>query len=219
MKSSDNRRIALTALIILAVIGSCTLLIRIQAVQDLVRDGLILPLYYLFWLAGLLIRSIDQVVLWSIALIGLAMALIYGIAAARPFENPFDKPRWRESDLLPPAYGRVKFWKNRIDSLRSQGFDSDYAIHEFRRLTQAVEDISEESSEKALASVPADLKVFLEPPQRAGMDILGEPSRPWWRRWLPRSRIQVEPSSGTDSLAELTNFLEEKLEIKHDDRD
>jgi len=95
MNSSNYRRIAFTAFIILVVMGSCVLLIRIQAVQDLVRDGLILPLYYLVWLAGLLLRSIDEVVLWSVALIGLAMALIYGIAAARPFQNPFDEPRWR----------------------------------------------------------------------------------------------------------------------------
>jgi len=217
MNSSNYRRIAFTAFIILVVMGSCVLLIRIQAVQDLVRDGLILPLYYLVWLAGLLLRSIDEVVLWSVALIGLAMALIYGIAAARPFQNPFDEPRWRESDLLPPAYGRVKFWKNRIDSLRSQGFDSEYALHEFRRLMQNVGEISGENPETAAASLPADLKMFIEPPQRSGLDLLDRPTRSW-RRWLPRPKIQIQQDSGADSLAELTVFLEEKLEIKYDHR-
>lgn len=221
----QKRRITITVGVVLLVMAACGLLIRLQSVQEVVREGIVLPVYFVVWLAWLFLRSIDQVVIWGIGLIVLALVLIYGLAAAWTKKTPqlskesLEGPRRPIAAPPPRTYGRVKFWNNRIESLYSQGLSNDFAAHEFRRLTQGVEAFSGRGFSRPLENESsADLQTFFLPANSISNESL--PSPQTWRQrlaaWLQRTPPPGPVPLG-DTLARLCTFLEEKLEIEHDD--
>jgi hypothetical protein len=115
----------------------------------------------------------------------------------------------------------VKFWKNRLDSLYSQGLANDYAIHEFRRLTQGVEAFSAHGAAYNPADdVDADLLPFFLPANQFNPEPV--PALQTWRQRLAgfrQRRHAAEPVAVGETLARLCAFLEERLEIEHDDSD
>jgi hypothetical protein len=215
----DKRRIFLTALVTLGVTLTCVLLIRLPTLQNTVREGLILPVVYLVWLVRLLLHSVDQAVLWAAAMFILGLALTYGLLSAWPDAESMLRPGQRsntvrtnsEEQQPPPVSGRIDYWEGKIQSLRSQGIESDYANFEFRRLTRsAAETIPGESSQAAAAEA---IGVFFLPTDRTS----GAPlkSSPAWRRL--RFGRRPPPAAGDDPLAKLCTYLEDQLESKHDD--
>jgi hypothetical protein len=216
----DYRRIFLTLLAILLVMAACVLAIRLQALQDLVRDGLILPVVYAAWLAGLLVRSLDQPLLWAGGLFILGALLVYGLFLTWPERVTRAKPLKYEEGQIPAAHGQVRFWRNKIESLRSQGLDSEYASFEFRRIAQAVEEISDKNGASGAAEHPPEVEVFFKKTAVRSAKATEAPLN--WRETL-RNRFaaltQRPPAPERDPLAELCTFLEDELEIENDDRD
>jgi hypothetical protein len=223
----ERRRIILTFLVIGLVMAACAMLIRLQEVQDLVREGIVLPLYYLAWLLWLFFISIDQNVLWGLGLFALALVVIYGLSAAwirsparRKDALPGD-PSGRAEDAAPRTYGRVKFWYNRIESLYSQGLKNDYATHEFMRLARGVDELAGGVlARPQVDDATSALKAFLPSPERSLADqpvLAGN-----WRQRVAARFRRDQPAQAApvkDPLSGLCNYLEEKLEIEHDDSD
>ena len=168
----DKRRVLLTALVTLGVTLACGLLIRLPTLQNTVREGLIMPVVYLVWLVRLLVHSVDQPVLWGAAMLILGLGLTYGLVSAwpdaesmlRPGQRPRPARSYSEEEQPPPVSGRIDYWEGKIQSLRSQGIDSDYANFEFRRLTRSTaETIPGESNQAAATEA---IGVFFLPTER-----------------------------------------------------
>lgn len=215
----DKRRIALTALVIVGVGLACAALIRLNTLQESVREGLIMPVVFVVWLTRLLLRSIDQPVLWTGGVIILGLILVYGLLAAWPDAEILIHPgRWTrsvrestEDEAPPPMGGRIDYWQGKIHSLRSQGIHSDYANFEFRRLARATgETIGGETGQP---HPPAAIRPFLANGERGG--ATAAPAAPLgWRFRFTRRR---PPPPEEDPLVILCNYLEDQLESRHDD--
>ena len=209
------RRIFLTAVVVLAVMASCLLVIRLDWIREMVRDGLITPVVYLLWLAGLALHAVDQNVLWLVGLLILGIALVYGIISAWP-AKPREAPSHTWDDQHPPPKsGRIDFWVNRLRSLRSQGFSSDYAMHDFRRLVRQVGEITNQDLANSPQPIPVEIKPFLVRP-KAQVSETGSARRSWLSRLTVLFRPQPE-NTDISALPELCTFLEENLEIDHDE--
>ena len=215
----DKRRVLLTALVTLGMTLACGLLIRLPTLQNTVREGLIMPVVYLVWLVRLLIHSVDQPVLWGAAMLILGLGLAYGLVSAwpdaesmlRPGQRPRQARSYSEEEQPPPVSGRIDYWEGKIQSLRSQGIDSDYANFEFRRLTRSTaETIPGESSQAAATEA---IGVFFLPTERTNTAPLK--SSPAWRRL--RFGRRAPPAAADDPLVKLCTYLEDQLESKHDD--
>lgn len=130
----------LAGLVFLLVMAACVLLANTETLRYIVREMIVTPAYFLVWLFGWFIRSVDQVVLWWLGLILLILILTYGLSAANPGRDPQPVAPWRIDERPPPASGRVGFWRNRIESLRasSRQRSTEYASFDFRRLEQRV---------------------------------------------------------------------------------
>jgi hypothetical protein len=216
----DYRRILLTLLAVSLAVAVCLAVIRTQALQDLVQEGLILPLYYAAWLAGLLVRSVDQPLLWAVGLIALGLLLAYGLAVAWPEQLQRRKSRKFEEGRLPEKHGRVYFWQNRIESLRSQGLDSEYATFEFRRIAQTVKDTSDKNGVIEQADHSPEIEVFFK--RKAAQNGWAPTPRFNWRErlnWQLTTLTRRKQPPERDPLAELCTYLEGQLEIDHDDSD
>jgi len=212
----DTRRILFTSLAILFVMASCIGAIRAQTVQDLVRDAIVLPVVYAAWLAGLLLRSVAQPLLWTAGLIILGLLLLYGVYLAWPARLPPLQLPGLDEGRPPDASGQVRYWRNKIESLRSQGFDSDYASFEFRLLTKA---IVAGAKKNGSPPHPPEIDGFFSQASEPSEEIAS--STHSWRETLQKrlafKRRQPQPEH--DPLEELCTFLEEQLEIDHDDSD
>jgi hypothetical protein len=131
----------LAGLVFLLVLVACALLANTETLRYIVREMVVTPAYFLVWLFGWFIRSVDQVVLWWLGLVVLILILTYGLSAANPGRDPQPVAPWRIDERPPPASGRVGFWRNRIESLRasSKPRNTEYASFDFRRLEQRVQ--------------------------------------------------------------------------------
>jgi hypothetical protein len=208
------RRILLTALVVLLVMASCVLIIRVESLQTLLRDGLITPLVYLFWLAGLALRAIDQAVLWGAGIVLLALALFFGLYITRSGDAGEPRGRRWQETAAPQSSGRLRFWSFRIKSLRYQGLHSDYAMHDFSRLGRAASRfVGQDLAESAAARLPV-LRSFFT---RHSTEL--PPHTTWWEGLRRRFAAFFHPNPAPDqavALPEFCTFLEEILEIDHD---
>lgn len=222
----DRKRVALTALVVGLVMLVCLALALLPAVQEAVRDGLILPLIYAVWLVGLALRAIDQAVLWALGLGLLCLLMLWGLALA--WTDRRQQPRSRSFDEMYPAArsGRVMYWSQRILSLRSQGLGSHFATQDFRRLARGVDQITGISQQSAEDQPPQTIQPFFEDNLAAYVNGLddgdgapvhsraGWPARFWhrlqmrWLRWRKRPPPETE-----QAMFELCAYLEKQLEI------
>jgi hypothetical protein len=209
------RRIILTSVVVLAVMAACALIIRLDWIQETVRDGLITPVMYLVWLAGLALRAVDQNVLWLVGLLILGIALIYGLISAWPASRKEVQSHTWEDQHPPPESGRIDFWENRLRSLRSQGISSDYAMHDFRRLVRQVGEMTNQDFANNPQPFPDTIEPFLVRP-KAQVSEIGSARRSWRQRLTGLFRPQ-QANGDISALPELCKFLEENLEIDHDE--
>lgn len=239
----DKRRVIITGLVILGVIAACLAVIRLGDLEALVAEGILMPVYYSLWLGNLMLHSVDQPILWGIGLALLAAGLVYGFVKAWPTRLPRPRPDLN-AEQRTPIHGRVYFWINRVESLRNQGVDSEYANFDFRRLTQSVIEVADDETISA-SSYPPEVQPFLKKSSRTGQSPPAPEARRasfrrLFARWRPaasasppagETRPQLQEAAaafsapeapqpgGRDPLDGLCTFLEKELEIEHDDND
>jgi len=121
-KGSLQRKLTLL-LPLLVLILTVMILLREQ-----VDEYVVIPLYYFFWLLGLVIRSVPQSVYWMI-LIGLGMLLaLRALIRKSSRSSPVDPtvPRERSS--------RYQYWSRTFFLMRASVFSLEYSSYELRRL-------------------------------------------------------------------------------------
>src|SRR5512145_815416 len=103
------------------------------AFRDFVREGVVVPILYGFWLSGLIVNSVPQ----SYYVFGLfILGLILAVASLRYFLAGFQLPAERLPVVEEPS--RYQFWLRRCRRIASSGFFLSNLGMELRRLVLMV---------------------------------------------------------------------------------
>ncbi len=104
-----NRRAALTRSLIILLVILVPLFALVLAGQSFIRDAVILPLEYTFWLAGLAIRAVPQSIYWGILCGAAFFLIIFSLASGgRSPAAP------REETSTHAGRERVAFWARQL---------------------------------------------------------------------------------------------------------
>jgi hypothetical protein len=185
--------------------------------QDTVREVVVLPILYLIWLGGLLLRSFDQGCLWSA---GLLVALVLALNAARKPSTFRDVPPQTQSRSTP--VGRIHQWRNQV----SAGRASDVAHDSFRTdLRRLLADVWAHQYHQPLDDVRRQLRLDQLPLPDVVRSMLGLTAstayrrQPWWKRigqWFNSKASGVRAASSSPELDGTLDYLEELMEVVDD---
>ena len=202
-----KNRLILLALALLLV-GVLSLVFR-----DFVREAIVTPIAYAAWVAGILIESLPQMILW-IALLAVVLWMAVGSLIARP------KPIRAFSDAKADRRGQIEVLARRID-LATRGYY--FRWHLARRLRDlAVDTLAyrqrmtpeqvNQHLEAGTLDIPPAIRAYFQ-----AEPTLGSASR------LPYLRHRFQPHPATSPLdldpEEVVRFLEAQAEVHHDLRD
>ena len=214
-----NRRILALLLVILLPL---TLLVMFL-LRDIVREGILVPLSYVLWLGGILIRSTPQAIYWVIALlIGLIIAVRSLYATRKELEEPIP------GEILSPHRQRVAFWTVQVKlaregyaRVRFADFFSKLALEVLAFREQASPIETEARIKKGEISIPAEIMTYL---QASRLVSPGEGDNPlaWLiqmlRQWLENLSApgrRARNSAHEEELNAALSHLEDLLEVKH----
>ena len=228
----NGRILALLLLPIVFLVAALTL-----ALRDWVRDAIVTPILFILWLGGLLIKSTPQWVFWAVFL---AMALLILANSMGTGKRPDQNVG--KAELGYPRRARVSFWAIQVHR-QARGDSSPTSRAEpLRRLVLEVmafqERLSLREVEQRLEfgelAVPPVILAYLQ--NRLAAELF-TPSSFWGMlksRWadfrvlagrrahalisgLTQTRSAAQPSPFDGELESVVQFLEDRLEIKHDD--
>lgn len=187
------------------------------AVRDFVRRALVEPAAALYWRIDLVLQSIPQSLLWSALLALLAIVIFKSFLVSR------EAPLQPEPDESPGERSqRVAFWLLQILQAARQPARSHFGDY-FNRLILAVvshqQRIPLAQAERFLlsdqAATPPELQAYFRP---AGRSAAGRSPR-LARRLKSLARPRPDSAAFQADLEKVIQFLEDQLEVPHDDRD
>lgn len=192
-----RKRLLLAGLALLPVI------VMALVIDDFVREVIVIPLLYLFWIARLLFKSIPQLVLWA----GFVIVALLTAGKSLSKRKPLLKRRVTETK----QYGRVEGWLSLIDR-RDQGDYSKwrlahrlggltletFAYHEGRSLKQVRRQL-----ESGTLDIPPQLRAFLH----AGMSSYNPfiRSQRRFRLGAPSAALDLDPEQAVQFLEAMLN--------------
>ncbi len=185
--------------------------------QDAVRDVVVVPILYLVWFVGLLIRSFDQGCLWTIALVA---ALVLGVATIR--RQPVERDVVPQPSARAKPTGRIQYWRNQVLASRASDIAQDSFRFEMRRLItelwshryhQPVDDVRRQLRQDQLP-LPDVARSAL------GLKRLASPERVrWWERigrWFAARLNRPGAAPSSPELNGTLDYLEDLMEVAHD---
>ncbi len=182
--------------------------------RDFVRQQLLIPIYYAVWLGGLLLRSLDQSLLWAMLLGSVGViALVTVLRNLRGFSRA-DSARGGGASA-----GRVSFWARQI----AWSARADYFHEESRRATlRLVCAVLANQNRLPLEEVEARLQNGeLGAPPEVLAFLQGQPSggtssrRSLWRSLRSLMGIETPSEEDDPGFVAVVQFLEDQLEGKH----
>ena len=201
------------------------ILILALGIKDFVREAIVVPVSYIFWLSNIFFKTVPQA-----AFLGLLVLVILYIGLGSL--SPEKKARSEDQpyELRTPARARVSFWSLQVRMLRG----SNYARDRFSQfLTKLVVDVLaheqqltrlqlEDAVEEGKLDIPIEMKAFLTRHQQAAssgsrrlLAWLGRVlTQIWQKAWGYPSPVQT--SSEYAYLEKIVLYLEKQLEIKHE---
>lgn len=199
-------------LVVLGITSTLVLIFR-----ETVRQLVVMPMLYFLWLGSLIIRTIPDVVWWSLGLlIGAIIALqaLFGKERAAP--EPSYPPRVQE------RYSRLHYWLSMVRLMDASDFSRENFIFELRRLLLSILAYQESSDPAVVAKqveageivLPEEIRAFVLTRQ---MGALVQPPTFWERLGLSRKKHPVPTESDAD-LERIVKFMEERLEMNRDER-
>lgn len=202
--------------------------------KDIIREVIVLPLSYLFWLFGIIIRVTPQIFFW-VVLILIVLQIAWRVLFGRK-KVYTQGPAFLDASLYISSNGRASYWKNKVELLRSS-HSNYYANSFYSALSRLVLDTLAYRYRQPLSVIEAQLKDgTLSIPDEVRNYLLTHNGRQeavyrgffgeiWqsftnnvldlWSRITARYR--PEPAPVDPQLAYILNYLEEELEVPHDD--
>ena len=200
-----KQRALVAALAAILVLLACLILASLSGLRLFVREAILVPLASLFWLAGVLLRSVHESYLWLAGLAIFFVILVNGLAQALRT----NEVRREGSGQIDDAQGkipsgRVRFWQSRVNMLSGHGMAGDYARTDFRRLAQSIDELEDKGAgdQTTLGTGLFDQPRAVDQVNR----LLDFPSEK--RRWLFTRRQAADPVLRRQRLQELAISLE-----------
>jgi len=170
--------------------------------RDFIREVIVIPLLYLFWLGLLLAESIPQAGFWG-CFVGLAL-LIAGRSLLR---SPRLAPRRRGTKTASP--GRIETWVKLLQQARQEPYYRWRLAQRFRELTldtlAHAEHLSRKQVRQRLAEgqlgLPPEIRAYLQASLRSFSHLPA--ASPSFRSRPPASPLDLEPER-------IVQFLEEQ---------
>jgi hypothetical protein len=210
------KRIALLFLIILPFVLGIILLFR-----DSVRDLILVPILYLFWLIGQLISSLDQKYIWYSLILVIFIILIRSIFSRLP---GFSRKITSEPGSTPS--GRIQFWESQIQRLAGGNYAPEYSLAELRKLIVQVvaqqERLSMREAEQFLISeekrIPHEVQAIFRSDAKAIHPQSLQFTDQLKQRWLTLTDGHTIPLPPTleSEIRAIIRFMESELEGSHD---
>ena len=225
------KKVKMKRLITLGVIASVVLVALLFWSREIIREAVVLPLSYLFWVGGILIDSTPQMFFW------LATLFITFIMAVNSFSDrrktvPLSMVHPGLSEI-PQSTGRMTYWSVRVQMLRSgRGayFERTYQsalvrllvetlAYRYRLTTRQVENELRDGT----LDIPAEVREYAlggmdhYPTLQGGffkqlLDRIVDGVRGWIVRLRPAQAAPVDPQ-----IALILNYLRDELEVSNDD--
>lgn len=185
--------------------------------QDAVREVVVVPILYLVWFMGLLIRSFDQGCLWTVALIA---ALVIGVATIR--RQPIERDVVAQPLARVRPTGRIQQWRNQVLASRASDIAQDSFRTEMRRLVselwahrhhEPVDEVRRQLRQDQLP-LPDVVRSMV-----GATSLSGQRPMPWWERLGQWFASKLNRSGAAPASLELNgtlDYLEELMEVVND---
>jgi len=236
MNQSINPRRIIIALILILLVSSVVLF----WLRDVVREVVVLPLSYLFFVAGILIDSTPQLFFW-LAVLLIAFWIAYrSISSKRRAVPPLGMPIKNDLDRLGQFSGRVSFWTTKVAQMRR--YNSSYYQSTFHQsLSRLVTDLMahryrlsqfqvEERLRSGLLEVPPDVRDYIlasmgrfEPDTRSFLARLlqqvTDRIKNWFYERFGQALFKKDDALESQTEAQIERviqYMEEELELSHD---
>ncbi len=227
----NPRRLVIAALVLIVIITAL-----LFWGQDVIREVVVIPLSYVFWGIGILVRTTPQIFFWITALLITLMIAYHSLSDRKKVTGV-----WAGSlnDQQPdvPTSGRAAFWISKASLLRDQ--QGSYGENNFHRavVRMLVELLAyryrlparavEDEVLKGSLDVPPQVTQYLRDHLRQAEPVLpGFWGQTWetLTRWavLVWQKLTADPARSravaiNAELAFILNYMEEELEVLHDD--
>lgn len=225
----DLRRVT-TIAIVLLVVGIALLFWA----RDIVRELVVLPLSYLFWVIGLFIKSTPQLFFW-IALLVISFVIAYrGLAGKKKaYFDPTFRMKINEVPDHRLVTGRVVYWRSKVNLMQAgQGvyFQNafhvavarlliDQLAHRYRLTSGQVE----QHLKDGLIDVPDEVRTYALASLERRDDLHNSFFALLWRSFLDQVRTWLNRWTQTPitypmdpQCARVLQYMEEELEVSHD---
>jgi hypothetical protein len=194
--------------------------------RDFIREAILLPVLYFFWLGRLLLFSLDQKYLWAVLVVAAGAVLISTLKTKGKAEEEGD-PGGR----TPSSRGRVGFWVTRIQQSYHRGYSTQSLMQELGNLVVSVLAEREKSSPRQIQEQVERGELVLPAAVQNCVLARNQGFAPEMRRhpmqWILRGfrafrlpalgRGNVEEKAALEqTLESVADYLELGLEKKHD---
>jgi hypothetical protein len=222
MTRLNRRRLIFVGLGLLVLLTALAFSLR-----DVVREVIVIPLSYLFWVIGIFIDSTPQIFFW------LALLLISLLAAGRAI-RPNKKAvevRFRTDSMVPAnAVGRVGYWVSRVNTLRLGSFYKQNFNQSLNRLLLDMlsyrHHLTTRQVEQAIRNgslyLPQDIAAFVKSNTRDLYDAqaniftwIFHAIREWFTLRLGRTPQNTETLL-TPEVRRVITYMEEELEVTYE---
>lgn len=222
----NTRRLMVVALIVLMLTSAVLIFFR-----GIVRELIVVPISYIFWVIGTFVRNTNQEFFW-VALIIIALLVAYRSMKPQKKAEFYDdgSSPYTSSNSLSPNQGRVSFWATRVGLIRFGPYYQtslrdavsqlllDVLAYRYRLTRRQVEQRVQDGSLK----VPPEIRQFLQTSifmyrveQVTFFQYVLRQLRFWFLSKFKKS------SSGTvmldPDLARVVQYMEEELEVSYYD--
>jgi len=185
---------------------------------DVIRDQIIIPIYYLVWIVGLLLKSISQKVYLALLVLGCVIIGVNNLIKIRVKGGK--KPA---EHISYAGNSRYRFWSRLLSySMTSEFFRWDFVL-EARRLILSIfafqEGLDTSQVEQGIANHSISVPIIVKQLVNQRELPIDAPPKNWvdtWvtqiRNWLNIPETQPDPKI-SGKIEEIIDFIEERLEI------
>jgi hypothetical protein len=224
----NTRRVLILSAILLAFS-----VVMLFWARDLIREVVVLPLSYLFWVFGILVKATPQLFFW-ISLVTISMIIAYRGLAGKKKVYLARMPVLSDDGDRGEVTGRVSYWMSKVKMAQTGSgsyFKSSFHVavsrlllnqlaHRYRLPVSQVEirlkDGSIRVPDEVRAYALSSINIFDETHSSFLSQLwrlISDKLRNWW---MSQRKETVQNNFVDPQLERVLQYMEEELEVSHD---